>query len=440
MNARERSHEITEQRELIDRQFRVWCKDTFRNFDVFRVPVKALLLNVDNRRFKAERKLVEEMLGRELDPENNPEDELSVIAILLDSGLDREGDYVKGKPTKDTESLKEDWLRRHQENPFWIRPDGTVHNGNRRLALIKRLQNEGGTEGLEWVEAIILDPSDVDEEELFTMEQREQLTENLKVRYTDINLLLALRDAAILEGIDWGDQDSITQVAGRLQQVAGGDRTYAAIQLQAIKYMDAYLADLNAPGEYQRLRGLVERFRDVGKMMSVVQDQYPDDAADMLQLAFSAIQAGSPHGDIRALRKMLIADRARYQRLLDEVTRREDEWRETTPAELANPDLTAVTTEPDEDDDADDVPASPVLPHYPKEEVRALIDNAIDGHRAASTLSVTNQLIQAVSRLEAVTPARLAASLATDEADDVRPLVSTLIEWAAMAHQTLEDS
>ena len=46
------------------------------------------------------------------------------------------------------------------------------------------------------------------------MEQREQLTEDFKVRYTDINLLLALKDAAITRNIDWADAESIERVGG----------------------------------------------------------------------------------------------------------------------------------------------------------------------------------------------------------------------------------
>jgi hypothetical protein len=168
MNAEERRRIIERRKVPAPRKERLWCKDDWKYFEVFRVPVDALLLNVDNRRFAAERKLVEEQLGRSLDPENVPADELSVVAILLDTNLAPDGDVVKGKQTKDTDSLKADWLRRKQESPFWIRPDGAVHNGNRRLAILKRLRQEG-LAATEWVEAIILDPGEVDELDLFEM-------------------------------------------------------------------------------------------------------------------------------------------------------------------------------------------------------------------------------------------------------------------------------
>ena len=304
MNAEERTHMLQDKSENTNRTHRLWCKDEWREIPVYRVPVEALLLNVENRRFAADKTLVESLIGHPLDPENNPDDEASVIAILLDSGLEVDGNRVKGHPTRDTESLQDDWLRRKQETPFWIRPDGTVRNGNRRLAVIKRLQVEGGDDGLEWVETLVLDPDEIDEEDLFKMEQREQLTENLKVRYTDINLLLALREAAILERIDWADDDSLGAVAGALQLAAGGDKGYAEIQLRAIRHMDAYLDDQEKSGEYHLLLRQVERFRDVGRMMAKIQTDYPEDAPDMLRIAFAAIQAGNPHGDIRVLRNI----------------------------------------------------------------------------------------------------------------------------------------
>ena len=175
---------------------RLWVHDRWTTFDVQQVPVDALVLNVDNRRFRAERLWAEEMLGRSLDPENRPEDERCIESLLLDKGHRVVDGALEGRPSAAYEALKNDWLRRHQETPFWIRPDGTVRNGNRRLAMIQRLHRESGDSGLQWVEAVLLDPRVIDEAALLEMEQREQLTENFKVRYNDIDYLLALREAA----------------------------------------------------------------------------------------------------------------------------------------------------------------------------------------------------------------------------------------------------
>lgn len=435
MNADERRRTIEQRKEQTGEMERLWCKDDWKRFPIFRVPVDALMLNVDNRRFAAERKLAEEQLEHPLDPENSAEDEQSVIAILLDKNLSVDGAVWRGTPKKDSDALRDDWLRRGQESPFWIRPDGTVHNGNRRLAILKRLRLER-VEGTEWIKAIILDPTEVDEVDLFEMEQREQLTEDFKVRYTDINLLLALRDAAIARGIDWADEDSIQQVAGQLQSVAGGDQKYATIQLRAIRYMDEFLRDANAPGEYQRLFGQVERFRDVGKNMARIAPDYPDAAADMLRLTFAAIHAGNPHGDIRSLLQMFLNDRDRFNALLKQIEEDEAEWESSGP-ELVNPDLSSARIEETEDDNTE--APGPVAPRYPKERVRTRLANAIDGFKAAASKDVASILEQVRNRLDALVDDRrqLEQALADDPDGSVRKALDHIIGWTQKVRDSL---
>jgi hypothetical protein len=444
MIADERRRMIGQRKETTDRKERLWCKDNWLLFEVVRVPVEALLLNVDNRRFAAERKLMEEKLGHSLDPENSADDELSVISILLDTSLDVDGNRVGGQSSKDSEGLREDWQRRKQERPFWIRPDGTVRNGNRRLAMLKRLRSDGGLDGTEWVDAIILDPSAINEHDLFEMEQREQLTEDFKVRYTDINLLLALRDAAISRNIDWGDAESTERVAAELQHAAGGDKAYAVIQLQAIRYMDAYLEDSNAPGQYQKLLRQVERFRDVGKVMSTVETEYPDDAADMLRLTFAMIRAGMPHDDIRSIKKMFIEDRSRYEQLLRGIEGEEQSWQPPADSQLADPNLTSDTESGEAELDEDNVdPPGPVVPNYPASKVKTRITNAIDGFRAASslanTLDVASTLEQVVNRLNALSsePGTMENALRGDNSAEVRNLIVQVMAWIRSVEQLL---
>ena len=103
------------------------------------------------------------------------------------------------------------------------------------LAMLRRLHREEGAEGNEYVEAVVLDDLSINELAIFEMEQREQLTEDYKVRYTDINLLLAIKAAAEDKEIDWYDDESITTVAGELQHVMRDNPAYAVVQLYAIK-------------------------------------------------------------------------------------------------------------------------------------------------------------------------------------------------------------
>lgn len=414
------------------RQERLWCKDTWRPFDVFPVPVDGLIFNIDNRRFAAERKLMEEKLGHSLDPENSQTDEQSVISMLLDSSYHVDGDLVAGFPSKDYLALRRDWQKRHQESPFWIRPDGTVRNGNRRLAMLKRIRAEEGVEGTRFVEAIIINPSEINEQELFEMEQREQLTENFKLRYTDINLLITLREAAEGQQIDWNDPEAIERVAGELQEFVSGDKTYAAIQLRAIKYMDDYLTHIESPGEYQKLIGQIERFRDVGKNMAKMLEDYPDDAVDMLQLQFAGISAGIRHGDIRSLGRLFREDRDAYRVLRDKVANIEQQ--DAVQSRLESPDAANITAEPNEDLDNDEPP--PDVSNYPKERVHSAILDAIDGFDSQN-LEISRKLSQAASRLRPITNGHLTDGLQGSEQEEIRQYLSEIIAWCENAKPLL---
>lgn len=443
MNATERTTLITEAKNRAKEraregyaipQQRLWCKEEWQNFPKYSVPVDALVLNIDNRRFAAERKLMEEKLGHSLDPENNPNDEVSVISILLDTGLHVDGDVVKGASSKDYSALLKDWQKRGQESPFWIRPDGTVHNGNRRLAMLKRIRVEGGIEGTRFVDAIVLDAAEINEQELFEMEQREQLTENFKLRYTDINLLLTLRDAAEAQRIDWNNPDDIERVAGELQEFVGGDRTYAAIQLRAIKYMDDYLAYIESPGEYQNLIGQIERFRDVGKNMTKMLEDYPDDAVGMLELLFAGISAGIRHGHIRSIARIFREARDEYRALREKVSTIEEQ--ETSDTKLESPDLEAVAAELASDNEDGDEPA-PVVSNYPTDRVKSAILDAIDEFDSKS-LEIARKLGQAAGRLRPITAANISEALNGPNAVEIRQYLTEIIDWAERSKTLLQ--
>jgi hypothetical protein len=426
------------------RKERLWVRDAWREFDVFQVPVEALLLNVENRRFFAERKLLEEKLGHELDPENSSEDEQIVESMLLDSGLEVDGNKVSGKPGKDYFALLADWRRRRQETAFWIRPDGLVRNGNRRLAMLRRLQRELGLEGSKYADAIILDPSDIDEVALFEMEQREQLTENLKVRYTDINLLLAIREAATARAIDWFDPESLETVAGQIQHVVGNDRGYALVQLNAIKYMDAYLADSNQSHQYHKLIGQIERFRDVGRAMARIEADYPDDAPEVLRLLFAAIRAGLPHGKIRDLRRMFRNDRERYLRLLTNIDGIEADWeRPAETIEIGTPEVIHPIEDGEiEGDNEDSEPPGPNVPNYPQLQIATAIEDALDGFLASLDDDILKTLRQVCNRLDILTLQRehLSQAVTSSSSTEVREALQAIVDWAARQRSLLEET
>ena len=425
MNADERTKRIAKHSDTTDRTVRLWCKNQWKHFPIIRVEVDALLLNPDNRRFSAEKLLMENKLGHSLDPESSPDDERSVISILLDSSPEVDGNRVVGKPSTDCEALEKDWLDRGQESPLWIRSDGTVRNGNRRLAMIKRLHDGSPSDVHSRVEAIVLGP-DVDETDLFHLEQREQLTEDFKVRYTDVNLLLSLKEAAEFEQIDWADNADIERVAEKLQWLTNGDKKYAIKQLRAIKYMDAYLDDSGAEGQYHKLLRQVERFRDVGWVMGKM-DNYPDSQQDMLRLCFAAVRASNPHGHIRKLWNIFRDDRDRYDKIIAGLEEDEAEWENAQNNDLPEPDLSA---EPD-DEEEDEAPPVPTSTNYPKEKVRTRIENAVDGYLAKNRDAV-QILDQTLDRLTSLTipEDRVKAALESNDAQRARQLLNAIHAWS----------
>ena len=412
---------------------RLWVLGEWKNIPVLRVPVSALVLNIDNRRFTAERQLFEQKLGHSLDPENSEDDALSVEAILLDRDLDVDGDRVVGKPGKDYQALRQDWLRRKQESPFWIRADGTVRNGNRRLAMLRRLQREHGAEGYEYVEAVVLDTLGIQELGIFEMEQREQLTEDYKVRYTDINLLLAIKAAANDKQVDWYDSASISKVAGELQHVMRNNPGYAMVQLYAIKYMDEYLLDLGQEGRYDSLMGLIERFRDVGRIMRTVETDDPDRAPAMLDMLFAAVSAGLTHLEIRQIRRLFNDDRDEFDKAVARIRGAEQEREQSAePQTLGDPEV--VNAEADESDETDGVldPPGPVVTGYPKSEVKGIFDDVIDRHESAQIKDVLKIVREVNNRLDALigpNADRLVPALSMDETHALREAVDTMSSW-----------
>lgn len=440
MNAAERTAMLAEQKRATDRTHRVWARDEWQDFEVHEVPVGALLLNVDNRRFGAERKLMEEKLGRSLDVETRPEDERSVMAILLDVQLDVVDGQVVGKPSKDYRALRDDWLKRKQETPFWIRPDGTVRNGNRRLAMVKRLQEEMGDDSFHYVDAVILTPAQISEPDFFEMEQREQLTENQKIQYTDINRLLTIREAAIARGIDWGDPESVNHVAGQIRHLTRGNKSDAAVQLRAIRYMDAFLSDSDSAGQYEKAFGSVERFRDIGRNMAMLEGEMIEHADEMLRICFAAIRADLPFQSIRGLRRLFQVDRGAFDAVRGLVDADEDSWRDAGGGGLGEPDLSEYG-DPATDDESEGVgdgdeatPPSAAVPNYPVAAVRRRIQNAIDAVDSRG-LAVLDAFRQALSRLEtvAIDGEAVAVALAGSDGEEIRTVLNGIVQWADRA-------
>ncbi|MGP0102838.1 MAG: hypothetical protein ACLPUT_14615 [Solirubrobacteraceae bacterium] len=437
MNKDERIGELAAKLTHTPHTDRIWVKGEFQEMPVKRAPTELLYLNDDNRRFRAEAQGAAADLGRRLDPTSNPDDEQSIISLLLDRDPHVEDDKVVGKPHKESVALKVDWEKRGQERPFWIRPDGLVLNGNRRLAMIKRAQAELGDEFSPWVNVVVFSEDEYDDDVIFDLEATEQLTEGLKVRYSDINVLLTLRDAADRASVDWSDPESIKTTAARIQHLVNNDPSYAEIQLNAVKFMDLYLEDLGFPGEYHRLQRTVEAFREVGKTMSAVEADDESRADLMLRVMFAAIQSNIGYSSIRAIRQMWRNAPDEFDRLHGYVEELEDE---AEPELEPEPDEPVPVEEDDDEDDDGDIGEAPAAPDYPRQAVKRALDNAVQSVNDARKRDKRSHVLNAASRLEHISTDDLKEHLGSGaEGNKLREAVRTIIGWADEMRPLVED-
>jgi hypothetical protein len=435
VNPDERAKTLADRRELLDgRSERIWTKTDFEDFDVYRVPTELLVLNASNRRFRAEAQEVEDELGRRLDPDG---DEESIIALLLDKDPRVEGNKVVGSRNKDTTALIADWKRRRQERPLWIRSDGLVSNGNRRLAMLKRLAASEGTTGYDWVDVVFMDEQTYDDETLFDMEAREQLTEGFKVRYSKMNLLLTLRDAAEKQDIDWHDSRSIAETAELIQHLVGNNPNYARVQLQAVKYMTDYLEWIGKPEQFSALRGMVERFRDVGKNMEWVAANAAEHEASMLELLFQAIQAGNNHPDIREIRRLVKTRPDQFGALVEEVGEIDPE------AQSEDGEEEAPEPDPDpEDEDHDAEVEDEIVTNPPKTARQKQIYEAINAAAQASRGQAdpaATKLRTAAIKLAEITPAEVLEKTSGVTREQAKKALAEVAAWGDDAARALAE-
>lgn len=407
----------------IDRTERLWAKGRFQDFPIGLIAVERLTLNPENRRFRADREAVESQLERDL---TLPEDEDTIIKLLLERECRVEIDRVVGKSSPDTDALIEDWTARGQERPLWIEPNGLVRNGNRRLAMIKRELAKTGEERYRHVEVIVLDPDEFDDQALFDMEALEQLTEGLKVRYTDINLLLTLQEAAERAGVDWHSPKSIAQAAEKIAHLVANDPTYARVQLDAVKYMSDYLRLIDRAGHFGQLRGKVEVFRDIGKNMRWAAENDPERAFEILEVCFAAVTAGAVYNDIREIRRIASKDPEGFAALAQEIR----DIRENPPVEEERTPGGEDQDDEDSEETADEgIPAA----DFPRRTVKAAIDLATLMSKARRNAQPERDLRLAADHLARVSPADLEQLLQGVTAAQVARARDDVLDWADAA-------
>ena len=223
----------------------VKIRGKYEKLPIYIIPIKYLRFNLDNGRFFAEKLKLEERTGIELDPDN-PDHEKYFLKLLLN------------KDDKDTDTTLEEIKKYGQRDPGVITFDGYVINGNRRMAALKKLHQEGPKPEYEFLKVHRL-PKAFDVKELYRLELDLQIKKGIKKRYGPVNEALKIK-----EGIDKGfTTEEIKD---------GTEWSFKKIEdaIDRVDYYDVFLANFKRPGDYALLAGynehIVEMMKGIRKL------------------------------------------------------------------------------------------------------------------------------------------------------------------------------
>ncbi len=239
--------------------------------DTFKLPISLLRYNVENGRLAMEVLDERNTLGRPLDTKN-PEDSKRIRGLLLD--LDK----------NKTEELRKDLVRVGQEQPGVISSDGTVINGNRRMAVFQHLhENEDASGKWDRLEVIVL-PKHISEAQLWKIEAGLQLSQSKVAEYHPVNELLKIK-----QGLAAGlSEKQIADVLfGRtIEQVKDG--------IERLKIIESFLKFFGQPRNYGLIKrfGLHEYFINIQKFILKEADKYGvQEKTKRLEMTFALIKS-----------------------------------------------------------------------------------------------------------------------------------------------------
>lgn len=191
-----------------------------------------LRFNLDNSRI-IKHVLSAKAKGEMPDPEK-PETQEFIEKILLNDKL-----YSKHAVSK----LKDNLRSVGQTEPIIVSCDGTIWNGNRRVAVIKMLYKETGDPRWSKAKGVFL--PELSKKQLKHLEHRLQLAYNFQEDYDRITLFLGCRERHDAE--NWSYEE--------LENSFGGRYTKKKIKefIEQINLIDEYLERIGCSGDYPSL-------------------------------------------------------------------------------------------------------------------------------------------------------------------------------------------
>jgi len=329
---------------IFDRKLRLILQGEAVDLSVYRLPLELLYYNLKNGRFAAEYKELVSREGGELQVENE-EDAKKIKKLLL--SLD----------PNSTEVTKQDIIKRGQWNDGLITDDGYVIDGNRRLAILSGL-SENGDDKFMFINVARLPPS-VDPKDLWKVEAGIQLGKEEILRYGPMNELLKFR-----EGKDAGL--SLEEISKTLYGYA--DKTDVIEEkLELLKLIEEYLKFIGKPFQYLQASGKVEHFIDIQKyILPVAKEQglTPIEQTHIKNTAFDLVSKTKiPHLRLRKMNKMLTIVGA-TERLL-QASKYAIPTDPGKPSEIKSnkqtlEDLVKKTVDPDLEEDDEDESSNPI--------------------------------------------------------------------------------
>ena len=240
--------------------------------------------NVDNGRFASEiTPLIKKNGGKDLDPLNKKDAE-KIQQLLLDmTPEDTRKTYVH--------------LQKHgQTNLALITQDGTLIDGNRRMAIISKLHADKHEDKYNYIEVALLDRQ-ISKPDLWAIEAGISMGTDPKVRYGPINEILKLK-----KGIEAGF--SPEEIANLLY---GGDVDDIKEKLAKLEVMQDYLEEYyGGVDDFTPLKGHDTHFSEYMDNQKVIEDKGTNLEVEEMQairdVSFRMIREDLYHRRLRFIR------------------------------------------------------------------------------------------------------------------------------------------
>ena len=269
----------------------VIIKGESHDVQVYKLPLELLFFNIKNGRFAAEYLELKEKIGRELHPEN-PDDAKTIQKMLIE--LD----------PKHTLELGSNIRKFGQRDPGICTYGGFVHNGNRRMAVMQTIVEEGDIK-FNFLEVALLQPG-VEPVDLWLIEAGIQLAKPTQLDYGPINTLIKFK-----EGIDLGL--SPQQIAKNL--FGFSDEKQVLEKLEILKMITKYLKFIGEPERYKKADGIVEHFIDLNKILTAEKRSgaSTDELLAYQNIGFQLIFDGVTQRELRQLKKIISEEKSKQQ-------------------------------------------------------------------------------------------------------------------------------